>query len=466
MEVIDLTDEPQELRAAPVVVRVKPIGIEYSIDVVDLLDEEENPGRTVPALPATGASRPSCGREIIGGDDERLRMGSKTEGRRRHDDTTKNTKGASRPSCGREIIGGDDERLRVGSKTEGRHDSFTSESKSGAVQSYGNVVDPHPIPNCKDAIVSEPVHRGPANPLIKELSPADETGKFERNDIGLENAVRSRRKSATRTDKRSVTKRQKTIDLDSADDIPQCKIAGVCVNEPPLSAMPSRGSVPAKNAALLQNDRESASKHVGRNGGIHVEEKPAARTRPAPPSRVPNFILIDDSSDEESGSVRRHRRNQIRSTERAHVFNDAFQRGPLPPHNEQTVDKRFRPGADFNFDKSMKEALDEQEGLFRQAAASLHLHEEFLRNMRQPRHQRDCPIFTRAVDPSRLHQDHWKWQCVYARLGLPMHASDSIVKKQYRKHALRYHPDKCRLDDASTRFQAVTEAFNKIRQRS
>lgn len=450
MEVIDLTDEPQEPRTAPVVVRVKPIGIEYSIDVVDLLDEEENPGRTVPALPATGASLPSCDGEIIGGDDERLRMGSKTEGRRRHDDTTKNTtkkpsqyasqsiqtthpqfsasmiaevidissdeseaeietgngrsvedqvsnsslelkvfhrrtsleralasckKETSRdqgrrvrvrnrgiehldcstigvgvhrsPAQRRSVVKGcnhehypyadsskstvsrqqgidaqsgsiteeaefDLQSLNESSHKEGTEkapiakpdDSFTSERKSGAVQSYGNVVDPHPIPYCKDAIVSKPVHRGPANPLVKELSPADETFQCERNDIGLENAVRSRRKSATRTDKRSVTKRQKTIDLDSADDIPQCKIAGVCVNEPPLSAMPSRGSVPAKNAAFRQNDRESASKHVGRNGGIHVGEKPAARTRPAPPSRVPNFILIDDSRDVERCSVR------------------------------------------------------------------------------------------------------------------------------------------------------------------
>ena len=606
MEVIDLTEELQVPVTAPVVL-VKPIGVEYSIDVVDLLDEEENPGRDAPALPVTGASRlhpPSHDGEFSGGDDQRLRKGSKTEGELKHDDPTKKTtKNASRhgrqsiPTTNRQVstsimpevidISSDEsdaeietgngrsredkvsnssleftvfhhetllgqdlasvkqkisrdqvERVRVlerglehrdcstigvgvritpaqqrqvgscvadsskvtrkphqgihaksgstaqevechvpsyteSSPKEGSDkvcllpvvkpvDDLTTGIKSGAVQSHENAVDPPPIPGCINAIVRESVQRRPASPKDKEWRAADKTVQFERNGIDVENHIRSGQKSVPRVEKRSVTKRRRTIDLSSADDNPMCKIAPIQV-QPPLHAISSRGSVPTKNAASPQNNGESALKDVIKNEDSHVGEKPASCTTPVQLSREPNFILIDDFSDEEQSTVRRHCRKEIRCTQKTQVCNNTVKGVFLPPYKERILDKKFRPGADFNFDKSMKEALDEQEGLFRQAAASLHLHEEFLRNMKRPRHQRDCPIFTRAVDPSRLHQDHWKWQCAYARLGLPIHASDSIVKKQYRKHALRYHPDKCRLEDASTRFQAVTEAFNKIR---
>ena len=196
------------------------------------------------------------------------------------------------------------------------------------------------------------------------------------------------------------------------------------------------------------------SRH-GKRGMLNEETRDGKATPQL--SAEPNFILIDDSSDDEPTVARR--------TFPSHVKNpngNGFHKEDV--HQQRLPDKRFRPHADFNFDKSMKEALDEQEGLLRQAAASLHLHEEFLRTMHRQTSPLFCPTFTRPVEPAKLHQDHWKWQCVYARLGLPLHASEAIVKKQYRKHALQYHPDKCRLHDASSRFQAVTEAYNKIRQ--
>ena len=358
-----------------------------------------------------------------------------------------------------------------------REYDFTPERKFDGVRCQENAKHSHSIQKEKEphnvgTSVRGALHRETTNPNVNELDHARETFQCERLDIRKETSVLLGQKSKPRIstcesldeldDTRLLTKqRERASDRKFVSDEPRCKCSCVHVQEEQrLSGMSRKRSVvlkrPASRKCVGESGLDMKIKKIKRQA---TEEKESF-TAPAA-SAGPNFILIDDSSDDEHESARRHTRNQGRGTTRMNKSSD--QKVFLLPHKERVLDKKFRPGADFNFDKSMKEALEDQEALLRQAAASVHLHEEFLRSMRRPKHPLDCPIFTRAVDPTKLHKDHWKWPCAYARLGLPRHASDSIVRQQYRKHALRYHPDKCRLEDASSRFQAVTEAFNKIK---
>lgn len=43
----------------------------------------------------------------------------------------------------------------------------------------------------------------------------------------------------------------------------------------------------------------------------------------------------------------------IRSTQRTEAYNKSFQTVRHPPNEERTLDKKLRPGADFNVDKSI-----------------------------------------------------------------------------------------------------------------
>lgn len=50
----------------------------------------------------------------------------------------------------------------------------------------------------------------------------------------------------------------------------------------------------------------------------------------------------------------------------------------------------------------------------------------------------------------------------YQILGLNSNASDSEVKRRYKKLALKYHPDKNETPDASEKFQKISDAYNSI----
>jgi hypothetical protein len=185
---------------------------------------------------------------------------------------------------------------------------------------------------------------------------------------------------------------------------------------------------------------------------------------PLPSFLQPNFILIDMTNEDET-TVRQHFPNISRA---AAYRNSPMYQWVQPPSKagfyRYGQQQFFVRGKDFTFAKTRQEALEEQESLFSQAAANMHQHQAFLDSINRQRiASPGCPTFTQAVDVSKLNKDHWKWECPFARLGLPTDAGGTAIKKQYRKHALRYHPDKCRLKDASLRFQAVTEAYNKIR---
>mmetsp|Transcript_6880 Transcript_6880/g.10881 ORF Transcript_6880/g.10881 Transcript_6880/m.10881 type:complete len:646 (+) Transcript_6880:35-1972(+) len=181
----------------------------------------------------------------------------------------------------------------------------------------------------------------------------------------------------------------------------------------------------------------------------------------------PNFIMIDDSSDEDEDQVFEMQGNhQVKkaSLKQSNLRprNKATQQ-PSRPHSQNS---KFSFGQNFNYQRSNEEALAEQELLFSQSAARLRNHRPFLKEMRRQENFSSTrgPTFTLPVVPEKLNDHHWKWTCVHARLGLPKDADDDTIKRQYRKLALCYHPDKCRLPDASLRFQAVTEAYNKLKK--
>lgn len=185
-------------------------------------------------------------------------------------------------------------------------------------------------------------------------------------------------------------------------------------------------------------------------------------------SSQPNFILIDDSSDEDEDQP--FESVELRNTKKTSVKEKHARPNPKcvsQPSPYPSQDTKFRSERSFNYQRSNEEALAEQERLFSQSAARLHNHQPFLQEMQRQNKVGSTwkgPTFTVPVPPDKLNDQHWKWPCIHARLGLPKNANSDCIKKQYRKLALCYHPDKCRLPDATLRFQAVTEAYTKLKK--
>ena len=56
-----------------------------------------------------------------------------------------------------------------------------------------------------------------------------------------------------------------------------------------------------------------------------------------------------------------------------------------------------------------------------------------------------------------LPADHWKYESLYGRLGLPEGSHRDLVKAHFRKLALRYHPD--RVTGVAEKFQGISDAY-------
>ena len=110
-----------------------------------------------------------------------------------------------------------------------------------------------------------------------------------------------------------------------------------------------------------------------------------------------------------------------------------------------------------------EDALEAQERLFREAAARVRANGQahFVSDSQPANHQ--LPVFLAPlVDVASRYPDHWKYVDHFTRLGLPKGAPLQAIKSQYRKLALIYHPDKSKLELASTKFQAITEAYRSL----
>ena len=107
---------------------------------------------------------------------------------------------------------------------------------------------------------------------------------------------------------------------------------------------------------------------------------------------------------------------------------------------------------------------EEQERLFREAADRLRQRQQRARQVPVGRAQVfSGPIFQSPVDDvRRLPSNHWTWTDPFARLGLPRGSGIALVKKHFRKLALRYHPDKTMSAEASQAWHAVKESYEQL----
>jgi len=115
----------------------------------------------------------------------------------------------------------------------------------------------------------------------------------------------------------------------------------------------------------------------------------------------------------------------------------------------------------------IEDALKEQERLFQRSAARVRTQATFRvtsavsNEVKNSPYSRTFPSLVRDVHLEFT--DHWKYRDCYARLGLPRHASEQLIKSQYRRLARVYHPDRnLGKPDTKHKFQAVTEAYNSL----
>jgi len=109
--------------------------------------------------------------------------------------------------------------------------------------------------------------------------------------------------------------------------------------------------------------------------------------------------------------------------------------------------------------QKLNEAKELQERLLRQSANRAR---HVSLNKRKFESIGQAHALSKPADVNDLPKDHWKSLDLYYRLGLPKNASEIEIKKQFRKLALAYHPDKSSFDDSMTRFQAIKEAYELL----
>ena len=128
---------------------------------------------------------------------------------------------------------------------------------------------------------------------------------------------------------------------------------------------------------------------------------------------------------------------------------------------------RFCNEKNYSYNMSTEEAMREQDRLLQQSADRMKNEQRkraagFPLTSFRSRVVRGSPTFTRPVPLDKLNMNHWQWTCPFSRLGLPRSSNAITIKKQYRMLALAYHPDKCKDELATRKFQAVTEAYKKV----
>ena len=118
---------------------------------------------------------------------------------------------------------------------------------------------------------------------------------------------------------------------------------------------------------------------------------------------------------------------------------------------------------------------EQQERLFREAAERVKQQQRIAQQQQQQHPAssswtsasgnwvRAGPSYSAPVDDiNKLPANHWTWPDSHARLGLPKNATIAQIKKQFRKMALKYHPDKNSGSRSLQAWHAIKEAYEKI----
>lgn len=132
-------------------------------------------------------------------------------------------------------------------------------------------------------------------------------------------------------------------------------------------------------------------------------------------------------------------------------------RAPDASPNSKSKKKKFS----YNFIFTCEdEALREQERLLQESAARVRILGDHQRIFGISGGMKDYKEV--VTDVRNLPTNHYKWSCMYSRLGVPKRSCDDVVKRNYRRLCLLYHPDKAKCNDAPAKFQAIKEAYESI----
>lgn len=183
----------------------------------------------------------------------------------------------------------------------------------------------------------------------------------------------------------------------------------------------------------------------------------------------PNFVIIDDSSDDERSNIDPQSSAEAKSLQKsestASVSSRNRSRGrpratPIPVSRSGNIGIPFNQARDFNYQISQEAALEMQERMFREAAARVRAQAWAHSNQTS---SRSVPTITEPMyDIADRHPLHWQWKDPYACLGLPTGTNVRAVKSQYRRLARLYHPDKSKQTNTAHKFHGIALAYRKL----
>ena len=141
------------------------------------------------------------------------------------------------------------------------------------------------------------------------------------------------------------------------------------------------------------------------------------------------------------------------------AFDDSELTDTKPKSNEHARKIASKKLKERMLSQELNEAEELQERLLRQSANRVR---DVSRSKRKFEYIGQTHALNKPADVNDLPRDHWKSSDLYYRLGLPKNASEIEIKKQFRKLALAYHPDKSSFDNSMVRFQAIKEAYELL----
>ncbi|KAG7347084.1 chaperone protein DnaJ [Nitzschia inconspicua] len=218
------------------------------------------------------------------------------------------------------------------------------------------------------------------------------------------------------------------------------------LNPPKATQKPS--STAAKKPIFRPKKSESASNKK------NISKNPLPCGAEAPPSAERRFVFATPTQSNVPPPKFPNRSNPM---------NEASTKSHIP-HQKNPQYKEVFMGM------SEEDALREQERLLNAAAARMrttHARQArvhvTLGDLTSSTSALNRRFAARIEDIHKRYPDHWKYNDLYSRLGLPQTANDMMIKSQYRRLALVYHPDRNLFSgDTKQKFQAVTEAYHVL----